>query len=50
MIVQENCKQEENVSANSISVGASGAIFKKEGSKYFALTAYHVIENRKNSL
>jgi S1-C subfamily serine protease len=49
MIVQENYKQEENVSANSISAGASGAIFKKEGNKYFALTAYHVIENRENA-
>jgi S1-C subfamily serine protease len=49
MIIQENYRQSENVSTNSISAGASGAIFKKEGNKYFALTAYHVIENRENA-
>jgi len=46
MIIQENYKKEENMSTNSISAGASGAIFLKEGNKYFALTAAHVIENR----
>lgn len=49
MIVQENDKQEENVNTTSISAGASGAIFNKEGNKYFALTAYHVIEDIENA-
>jgi S1-C subfamily serine protease len=49
MIIKENYKKEENLSSNSISAGASGAIFRKEENKYFALTAAHVIENREDS-
>ncbi|MDW7668157.1 MAG: serine protease [Bacillota bacterium] len=48
MIIQDNYKREKNGSTNSISAGASGAIFRKEGNKYFLLTAAHVVESREN--
>ncbi len=38
-------KYENSVNSNSVSelAGASGVIYKKEGEKYFALTAFHVV-------
>ncbi len=48
MISKENYKKEDNVSSNSISAGASGVIFRKDGKKYFVLTAAHVIKSREN--
>lgn len=42
-IVQLNYSTGYNSSSISVSAGASGVIFQKEGNRYFALTALHVI-------
>jgi len=42
-IVQLSYDTGYNNSSISVSAGASGAIFRKEGNRYFALTALHVI-------
>lgn len=42
-IVQLNYSTGYNSSSIGVSAGASGVIFKKEGNRYFALTALHVI-------
>jgi S1-C subfamily serine protease len=42
-IVQLNYSTGYNSSSISVSAGASGVIFRKEGNRYFALTALHVI-------
>ncbi len=36
-------QKKENSSSLSVSAGASGVIIRKEGNKYYALTAGHVI-------
>ena len=38
-------KQSEMVTHESYSAGASGVIFKKEENSYYALTAYHVVDD-----
>ncbi len=43
-VVQLQYRDEENISSTSVSAGGSGVIFHKEGNKYYALTAAHVIE------
>lgn len=42
-IVQLKYSYDENSSSTSVSAGASGVIIRKEGDKYYALTAEHVI-------
>ena len=42
-IVQLNYSTGYNSRSIGVSAGASGVIFKKEGNRYFALTALHVI-------
>lgn len=42
-IVQLNYTTGYNSSSTSVSAGASGVIFRKEGNRYFAFTALHVI-------
>ena len=42
-IVQLKYKNDENSSSTAVSAGASGVIIRKEGNRYFALTANHVI-------
>ncbi|KPU43514.1 serine endoprotease DegS [Oxobacter pfennigii] len=43
-IVQLEYSNGENISSISVSAGTSGVIIRKEGDKYYALTAKHVIE------
>lgn len=47
-IVQLKYKTEGNGSSTAVSAGASGVIIHKEGNKYYALTAQHVIEESDN--
>lgn len=47
-VVQLKYRKGENSSSTSVSPGASGIIFRKEGNKYYALTARHVIEKADN--
>lgn len=42
-IVQIKYKSQGNSSSSSVSAGASGVIIRREGNKYYALTAEHVI-------
>lgn len=47
-IVQLKYRNDGNSSSTSVSAGASGVIIRKEGNKYYALTARHVIEEFDN--
>lgn len=47
-IVQLKYRNDGNSSSTSVSAGASGVIIRKEGNKYYALTAEHVIEELDN--
>ena len=42
-IIQLKYRSEENSGSIAVSAGASGVIIRKEGNRYFALTANHVI-------
>jgi S1-C subfamily serine protease len=42
-IVQLKYRNEESGNSMAVSAGASGVIFRKEGNKYYALTANHVV-------
>lgn len=43
-IITKVSEHSENVSNTSYDLGSSGTLFKKEGDIYYALTAYHVVE------
>ncbi|MFL0246279.1 trypsin-like peptidase domain-containing protein [Candidatus Clostridium stratigraminis] len=47
-IVQLKYRNDGNSSSTAVSAGASGVIIRKEGNKYYALTAEHVIEELDN--
>jgi serine protease Do len=47
-IVQLKYRSDGNSSSTGVSAGASGVIIRKEGNKYYALTAEHVIEESDN--
>ncbi len=47
-IIQLTYESGYNSTSTGVSAGASGVIFRREGNKYFALTANHVIAKREN--
>lgn len=49
VIVKNEKNEAENIQHNSWNTGASGVIFASEGDEYYALTAYHVVEDFENS-